>query len=158
MYPVLLDSIRIGAPFRQQSPDYPHGMFIMAVEQILPHKIPLLLILFRRPVIHIDDNPILIANRNAAIQPFSPIWYHNHLVLTLSHTKIIFLSEKQLVPRKRFRRYKAIIFLSFVPIKRFIRYKIVVIVLRYVTLANSCKEFVPSDRLGPCGILAISPL
>ena len=80
MYPVLLDGIRIGAPLRQQPPDYPHGMLVMAVEQILPYKIPMLLILFHRPVIQIDDNPILIANRNAAIQPFSPIWYHNHLV------------------------------------------------------------------------------
>ncbi len=98
MYPVLLDSIRIGSPFRQQSPDYPHGMLIMAVEQILPHKIPMLLILFHRPVIHIDDNPVLIANRNAAIQPFSPIWYHNHLVLTLSHTtqvsQVVKLAER----------------------------------------------------------------
>ena len=128
MYPVLLDGIRIGAPFRQQPPDYPHGMLVMAVEQILPYKIPMLLILFHRPVIHIDDNPILIANRNAAIQPFSPIWYHNHLVLTLSFTKIIFLSEKKLVPRKRFRRYNATHFLSFVPINRFIWYKIMVIV------------------------------
>ena len=128
MYPVLLDSIRIGAPFRQQSPDYPHGMLIMAVEQILPHKIPMLLILFRRPVIHIDDNSILIANRNAAIQPFSPIWYHIKEVLAIDFTKIVFLHEKQLVPRKRFRRYNASFFLSFVPINRFIRYKIMVIV------------------------------
>ena len=76
MHPVLLNRIRIGAPFRQQPPDYPHGMFVMAVEQILPHKIPMFLVLFHRSVIHIDDNPVLIANRNAAIQPFRPIWYH----------------------------------------------------------------------------------
>ncbi len=76
----------------------------------------------------------------------------------LSYTKIIFLSEKQLVPRKRFRRYEAIFFLPFVPINRFIWYKIMEIVSTYVTLADSCKEFVPFDGLGPCEILEISPL
>ena len=163
VHPVLFNRIGVGAPFRQQSPDYPHGMLVMAVEQILPHKIPMLLILFHRPVIHVNDNPILIANRNAAIQPFSPIWYHNHLVLViLKNNLVIFVRlfglysclisrarpvnsffEKQLVPRKRFRRYNASFFLSFVPINRFRWYKIMAMVLPYVTLADSCKETVP---------------
>lgn len=63
-----------------------------------------------------------------------------------------------MVPRKRFRRYEAIFFLPFVPMNRFIWYKIMEIVSTYVTQADSCKEFVPFDGLGPCEILEISPL
>lgn len=76
----------------------------------------------------------------------------------MSYTKIIFLSEKQLVPRKRFKRYNVTFFLSSVLIKRFIRYEIMEIVSTYVTQADSCKEFVPFDGLGLCKILEISPL
>ena len=80
MHTLLLDSVRIRSASLKQLPDDAHRVLVVAVEQILADEISAILVLLDSPVIHIDDNSVLVTNCNGTIQFLCPIRYHNYCV------------------------------------------------------------------------------